>query len=142
MELSKKWEYFAQEGVWYCFNGNEDRVADWYPSGRREITFVQKDGSRILYDCITHYMRYIRHSHEDALNDEDLYKKTFARRLRRIMDAQGVNSVKLSNKSGVSKLMISRYLNARAVPSAYNIARIANALGCSSSSLVEDIDYE
>lgn len=61
---------------------------------------------------------------------------TFARRLEQTMIEQNIYPSQLSKLSGVSRVNIYKYISGTAQPTAFNIKRIAIALGKSSDWLL------
>lgn len=61
---------------------------------------------------------------------------SIATNLRRLMDERDLTSARLSERSGVSKASIDKYLKGHIKPAAEVLAKLSEGLGCA----VEDID--
>ena len=115
----------------------EDMV-DWYPSGYLEITVKLCNGQRISYELMDDLIRIIRNEGDsDQIDIDELeWRLIFAERLRTRMRRCCINQERLSECTGISKVMISRYMNGKASPSGYNLELLGRALRCSVSELV------
>lgn len=113
----------------------EDAV-DWYPSGRDEITVKLKNGSRVYYDHDQKAFGYVR-TNIDSNYEEENWKKEFGRRLNKLMRSKGLIQSELAGLSEMSVISISNYIRGVSTPSGYNIIKLARALGCSVSELID-----
>lgn len=95
-----------------------------------------ENGSRILYDDLEGTMEHISENPTDAQ-----WKRSFGRRLYRRIISQGLTQKELSEKSGLSIITISQYVNGRTTPSFQNVFRLAKVLGCTVNDLVP-YDYD
>ena len=75
---------------------------------------------------------------------EQNYLEAFAYNLDYIMQDEGINQSELAKRSNIGKSTISKYLNAKQMPTMKTISNISYALGCEfediiplTSSLVE-----
>lgn len=75
---------------------------------------------------------------------EQNYLEAFAHNLDYIMQDEGINQSELAKRSNIGKSTISKYLNAKQMPTMKTISNICYALGCEfediiplTSSLVE-----
>lgn len=114
-----------------------NRMVDWYSSDQGEITIKVEDGKKYAFDFRHIDRPTLIPSFLDSVAEieEIEWRKNFARRLRRRMEYIGVSQEWLSEKTGISQVTISKYLNVKATPSGYNLERIARALGTSVGSL-------
>lgn len=121
-------------------------VTDWYPSGRNEITMLYVDKTKFTYNSYSDAVRVIYYGDETerfGVVDgepvgEEAWRASFARRLRIKMREARMTQTDLSNKTGIALSTISRYLsNGEILPSAYNVLKLADALGCSTSDLID-----
>lgn len=76
--------------------------------------------------------------------NEQNYLEAFAYNLDYIMQDEGINQSELAKRSNIGKSTISKYLNAKQMPTMKTISNICYALGCEfediiplTSSLVE-----
>lgn len=110
-----------------------EQVQSWYTSGDWEITLKLKDGTRWMFDGRENLLSRIR---EDDISQEE-YSQEFARRLYRKMRDAGVGTEELSERLGISRVTVSRYLNGHTIPSSYVTMRIAQILQCSPNDLYD-----
>ena len=114
------------------------RVVDWYPGGRREIVVILDDGTKMMYESFDDTIRTIKSSAiSSEVIDETAYRKKFSDALRYQMRISGIMQYELSEQTGISVQTLSKYLKGIGTPSAYNLIRIANVLGCPVSSLTD-----
>lgn len=107
------------------------RVVAWCSLNETEIIVKLDDGMVYAYDSADGRVRPYFESRlkiEDASEKE--WRERFGLRLRNRMQRNDVSSEELSYMTGISQVMISRYLNGRATPSGYNLDLIATALRC------------
>ena len=109
----------------------------WYPSGRHCITIVLDDGTRTVYDDMLKTMRNVTNLQECDLLSEDEFKTELGRKLRSIMADKGIGQSYLADISGVTRLTISKYMNGTAAPTVYNLIKLARALDCAVSELID-----
>ena len=109
-----------------------DRMVDWYPSGREEFTVVLDDGSEIIYNYVRDKIGRGYVPNDNPLDkNTDNWLTTFAFRLNCKMKERFMTQTELSELTGLSKVILSRYMNGKAMPSFYNAGLIAKALDCS-----------
>lgn len=119
------------------------RVARWYPGNQFEIVVELEDGSVMLYDQIMKAC-WSANSLEE-LNEkrtprnEAEWKKEFAIRLYRKMKINGFTQDDLAWEADISQASITKYVNGVATPSAYNLVKIARALGLTMEELAKMI---
>lgn len=113
-----------------------DEVIDWYPIGQMEIAVKLRNGKMLTYNLIDNNTSlYYEPEAVDVIN-EDIWRNEFSLRLRKKMQYTGINQDRLSLKTGISTVTINKYVNGKAIPSGYNLDRIARALKCSVSELM------
>ena len=114
------------------------KVVDWYPSGKNEIIVVLDDGDKMAYEGFDDTIRIIKsNTVPSEVMDEAAYRKKFSDALRYQMRMAGIMQYELSERTGISVQTLSKYLKGMGTPSAYNLIRIANVLGCSVSRLTD-----
>lgn len=119
------------------------RAVRWYPGNEFEIVVELDDGSVMLYDKIMKACWSA--SSLEELNEkrtprnETEWKKEFAIRLYRKMRIQGFTQEDLGWDADISQASITKYVNGISVPSAYNLVKIARALGLSKEELAKMI---
>ena len=67
---------------------------------------------------------------------EQEFRKQFARRLELLMEDRGISRQELTNRTGISEMTISRYLNAKHTAQIDIVVKIAKALSCTVDELV------
>lgn len=116
-----------------------DEMYDWYPSGELEITVKTKDGKIVAYDFVDKHLTYIYDvDNKRTYSDEQSWRDEFSYKLSEKMRIRCVGRDWLSDKTGISIMSISKYLNGKATPSAYNLERIARALRCTVREILPD----
>lgn len=115
-----------------------NNMVDWYSSDQGEITIKVTGGKKYAFDFRNLdrpiFLPDFRDPAEDI--DDDEWRRNFARRVRRRMSYIGVSQEWLSDKTGISQVTISKYLNGKSSPSCLNAERIASALGCNINELI------
>ena len=128
-------EYYANVYPQYA-----ERTIHWFPSGQMEITVRLDDRTFWVFDMIGPTLKPLgdRDLNPDAEDDisEEEYRIRLSRNLRIKMHHTAVSQDVLARRSGISAVMINRYMNAKATPSMYNLERIARALQCSPTELL------
>ena len=128
-------EYYASIYPQYA-----ERTINWFPSGQMEITVRLDDRTFWVFDMIGPTLkplgnRDLNPEAEDDISEEE-YRIRLSKNLRIKMHHTAVSQDVLARRSGISTVMINRYMNAKATPSMYNLERIARALQCSPTELL------
>ena len=109
-----------------------DKVVRWNSSDVGEIVVELDDGSVVQYDKIIKTWRFARNLQElkdlRTPTNEDEWKQEFSRRLYRKMRSKGYSQDDLSWDSDISPASITKYVNGAAIPSTYNMVKMAKAL--------------
>lgn len=114
----------------------ERDVVDWYPNGKLEITIVMNDGSKLVYNGNTQRFSIIRGADSEYENlTEQEWRHKFAAKLYEKITDKCISQKELAEILNMSQKTISKYLNAKATPSTYNLDRIARVLDCSITEL-------
>ena len=128
-------EYYANVYPSYA-----ERTINWFPSGQMEITVRLDDRTFWVFDMIGPTLKPLGNKdlNLEAENDisEEEYRIRLSKNLRIKMHHTAVSQDVLARRSGISTVMINRYMNAKATPSMYNLERIARALQCSPTELL------
>lgn len=90
------------------------------------IFIVNNDESLWCYEDVNNAVHCISNNCKNVSDDE--YRKEFGRRLKKIMLKEQVTQDELTEKTGITQCMISKYINGISVPSFTNAVKIANAL--------------
>lgn len=116
----------------------EDCMKDCWASGDREITVLTYDGRVFKYDDVAKCCSTYK-SLEDMMRppaNEDEWRRKFSFKLYRTMMAKLKSQEDIARESGISTGAISKYINGTSTPSVYKLQKIADALGCSVSDLL------
>ena len=113
-------------------------VIDWWPSGKYEITIRFDNGTKIIYDAYTRGFRYIKKRDPSEEVSKDEYQKIVGRNIRREIEKTSKTAADIAELAGINKVQLSRYINGTSAPSNYVIMKIAEAIGCSISSLLTE----
>lgn len=62
----------------------------------------------------------------------------FSKNLRRMMKEENMRQEDLAKEIGVSRQMVSKYINGQCIPSYFTIVRISDALFCSLEEFVQE----
>ena len=115
-EFSERMPEYAGQTVRYqSFNGID-------------LQLEFENGMAMMFDSWSGLFRFIGYG--ENYTDEE-FSIEFGHRLRTIMRRNGIGQETLANITGISRTMISFYLNGKSVPSFYNVDKIAKALRCS-----------
>lgn len=110
------------------------------PFGVAEILIFMKDGSKYVYNHQYRRLRCIQEARAipepEPISDEE-WLTIFSKRLKKAMKNKHVNQRELSELTGISRQAINRYLNCKREPGITTVRKIANALDCKLSDLLE-----
>lgn len=114
-------------------------VIDWYYIGNSILVLHTKHGDTYTYDDKKRKVVRVMKEEDKVLGvmTEEDWRKEFALVLRDKMRKKGMKGYMLADKTGLSRIAISKYVNATRTPSSYNLVLIADALGC----LVSELTY-
>ena len=115
-----------------------ERVVSWKPSGPDQIILTLDDGSEREFDFVSRTCRGVFKCYdEDGKFNSDNFRNEFSKRLRLKMRDRGLTQGAIAEKSELSQVMISRYIHGTSLPTAEAAVRLARALKCSVSDLIE-----
>ena len=114
-------------------------VIDWYYIGNSTLVLHTKHGDTYTYDDKKRKVVRVMKEEDKVLGvmTEEDWRKEFALVLRDKMRKKGMKGYMLADKTGLSRIAISKYVNATRTPSSYNLVLIADALGC----LISELTY-
>lgn len=136
MKCYDKWKDIL-DSLEFTYPDVYDQIVEWYPSGYLEITMILENGVKMTYCLVNDLLLTVFDPKEkDRKWSDDDWRMNFARKLNKRMLRYGVSQEELSMKTGISKTMLSRYMNGKALPSGANITRIAEVLHCSVNELM------
>lgn len=110
-----------------------EQTVECRPSGRYCILIELADGSKIEYNSIDNTVRdvtrfYIREPNVSV--NEEMWRKEFGRKLHRAIVDRGITQEQLSDMTGISRQMLSRYVRGNSTPSGYILTRLSEILEC------------
>lgn len=113
-----------------------ERTVDWWASGRTTITVRLDDDTTFEYDPMDDSIRQVFMDWTDA--DDMTVRKAFGNNLQKLLPYSGMNKSDLADKVGVSRVMMSQYINGKSVPNIIIARKIAKALKCRIDDLFDD----
>ena len=132
---NKKWEIMFQE-IEQNHPDIYGQIDDWYTSGNWEITIRLRDGSRWKYDGYEKLL-YRMPGDENECVDTDEYNREFSRRLYRRMRDAGIGTEELSERLGISRVTMSKYINGHTTPNLSMLMKMTRILKCTPSDLMD-----
>lgn len=121
--------------------GLAENVKDWYATGPNEITIVLDDDTSIIYDAKYNDILFLGKRNAHQL-DDGTYARMFAENLYQIMREKNISQVALSDATGIAQALLSRYMRGIVMPGVINLSKIARALDCSETRLLNFDLYE
>lgn len=103
-------------------------VACYRELGGYDLLIEYEDGSAIVYSDFDKTFRRLPNDPFNMTDSERRYE--FGTRLRRKMFVKRISQLELSRRTGISNVMLSRYINGKSDPSYITVEKICNALGC------------
>lgn len=121
------------------YPGWEGRVRRWAPKNEYSIRLFMSDGSRADYNSRSNSLRWLREFIISSPNDitDEYCRSNFASNLVEYMKAKGFNQITLSERTGLSTAVISKYMRGRTTPTITAAQKIARALNCSVEELLD-----
>ena len=98
-----------------------------------ELEVELDDGDIILYDYINKTIRRAP-KYEAELTEQEC-KNEFGMRLRRMLYSKNITREELEKSTGISQVMLSRYISGKVNPSFVKVYKICRAIGCSMDDL-------
>lgn len=109
---------------------------EYFAINKWELFVRLTTGEKFVYDELYHTVRFIKYEDDNLTDAQE--RKEFARNLRKIMGHKFTTQEELADKVGVSRVMINKYMNGKALPNAIILNKLAKALKCS----VNDFYYK
>ena len=103
------------------------------PSGKHCILATLDDETKIEFNSLDKTIRDVTQLYiydQDETLDETAWRKEFGHKLQRAITDKGMTQERLSDVSGISRQMLSRYVRGTSTPSGYILSRLVEALGC------------
>jgi len=117
----------------------EKEVRDYKLCNSDELLIETESGERYLFDNFDQTIVYLS---QNLTGFEIEWRRRFGRNLYKQMCFNGVSQQQLSEETGISTSMISRYINGGSLPNVYSLYRIVNVLGCSADDIISFPEYE
>ena len=111
----------------------DSAVVSWSPDGPNSIIAELSDGSTLEYNDRLRAFRTVR----EFDDTEKSWKREFSSKLIKMMADKGCDQTYLSEICDISQQSISNYLNKKAIPNCYTASKLAKALGCTVSELID-----
>ena len=111
----------------------DSAVVSWSPNGPNSIIAELSDGSTLEYNDRLRSFRTVR----EFDGTKESWKIEFSSKLIKMMADKGCDQIYLSEISDISQQSISNYLNKKAIPNCYTASKLAKALGCTVSELID-----
>ena len=111
----------------------DSAVVSWSPDGPNSIIAELSDGSTLEYNDRLRSFRTVR----EFDGTKESWKREFSSKLIKMMADKGCDQIYLSEISDISQQSISNYLNKKAIPNCYTASKLAKALGCAVSELID-----
>ena len=115
-------------------------LKDYFPSiardaveyeecGPWELRVIVSSGASYSYDDMHKTIRRLPRDRNNMTEDE--FRNEFGIRLRKYIERKHISQAELSDRTGISEVCISKYINGTRTPSFYMADKIARALDCS-----------
>ena len=127
--------YSIIESFRYEFPAIAERAVNYRDLGAYDLLVEFEDGTAIIYSDFDKTYRRLPNDPETMTLSERQYE--FGTRLRRMMFIKRLSQLELSRRTGISNVMLSRYINGKAAPNYFTVETICNALDCS----MDDLRY-
>lgn len=111
-----------------------ERGVDWWKSGPYHVTILLDDNDRVEFDSSDNTIRWIPKF--DRSSNNDIFKKEIGRNIRKFIVYRGMRQQDVSEKSGITEAMLSRYINGTSLPGLDKLYNLASVLNCSVDDLL------
>ncbi len=120
--------YSIIESFKYEFPTIAERAVNYRDLGGYDLLVECEDGTAFVYSDFDKTYRRLPNDPFAMTDSERRYE--FGTRLRRKMFVKRISQLELSRRTGISNVMLSRYINGKSDPSYITVEKICNALGC------------
>ena len=120
-----------------------ERTVKCIITGYHLLLAILDDDTKLEFSSLDNTLRDVTQLYDPEYNShisEIEWRKSFSSRLKTILYDRSIKQEVLADMLGISRTMLSKYINGKATPSSYNLNRIARALSCDVRDLV-DFDY-
>ena len=111
------------------------QAMEWKVTGPSEITVELSDNTKVIYDDFDKTL--INVDYADGPMTEQQWKNEFGRRLNKRLYLRRISQDELAERTGLSRQIVSRYINGSSVPNPLTIRAIARVLNCDISDLID-----
>ena len=111
-----------------------ERGVDWWKSGPYHVTILLDDNDRVEFDSSDNTIRWIPKF--DRSSNNDIFRKEIGRNIRKFIVYRGMRQQDVSEKSGITEAMLSRYINGTSLPGLDKLYNLASVLNCSVDDLL------
>lgn len=109
------------------------------PSGSKTILITLDDGMKMEFDSFDNSIRNVSKYYSNDIDDvdEEAWRKEFGRKLHQAIIDKGITQDRVSELTGISRQMLSRYIRGNSTPSGYILSRLVDVLGCDARDLTK-----
>ena len=120
------------ESYKFWFPTMYERTIDCKQSGTCTLLATLTDGSKIEFNSRTTTMRDVTGLYSTTVTemDEETWRKEFGARLRNAITTKNITQERLSDITGISRQMLTRYIRGQSTPSGYALSRLSAILDC------------
>jgi DNA-binding Xre family transcriptional regulator len=118
-----------KEGVGLYFPDVLEEAVEIRAISHDELFVKTESGACYLYDDLENSIRGLPRDMDNMTEEE--CSREFGKRLKRMLFQKGVTQNQLAEKTGISSVSLSQYINGKKSPGFYNLDKIARALECS-----------
>ena len=130
------------------FEAFKNKCPGWYeqsdgyaPKHTHAIRVRLKNGDQVDYNIRTDSYRYRKRGTAQSIKPDNITdeacRDAFAYNLVELMKTKGFGQATLAERTGLSKAIISKYINKLSTPSITNLIKIAIALDCDPEELMD-----
>lgn len=119
------------------------QTAEYIVNGYHSLLAILDDGTKLEFSSLDNTVRDVTQLYDPEYNShmsEIEWRNSFGIRLKSLLHDRSIKQEALADMLGISRPMLSKYINGKATPSSYNLNRIAKVLNCDVRDLV-DFDY-
>ena len=110
-----------------------ERTVDITITGYHSLIAVLDDGTKLEFSTLDNALKDVTRFYDsDSVLEmsEEEWRKEYGHRLKTLLYDRSIRHDALADKLGLSRVMISKYINGKATPSTYITNRIARILDC------------
>lgn len=119
------------------------RTIECIITGYHLLLAILDDGTKLEFSSLDNSLRDVTQMYDPDYNahmSEIEWRNSFSSKLKSLIHDRSIKQEVLADMLGISRTMLSKYINGKATPSSYNLNRIARVLGCDVRDLI-DFDY-